>query len=153
MTDELTGEAPGPGDGWSVREHVPYRVSRLFWSLVPAVGIGGELIFGLVMGMGLSLAFVAVNWAGDIMGQLMGMNMAATFDPQFGGSSLVGDLYFMLALITFLLVRGHHAMILGLADSFEALPLLSAPMMRRCRREPHSMSPFSSARRICYAAS
>src|SRR5204863_9765891 len=81
-----------------------------------AAGIGGELIFGLVMGLGLSLSFIAVTWAGEIMGQQMGMNMAQTFDPQFGsGGSLVGDLYFMLTLIVFLLIRGHHAMIQGLA--------------------------------------
>ena len=93
-----------------------------------AAGIGGELVFGLVMGLGLSLAFIAVTWAGEIMGQQMGMNMAATFDPQFSSSSLVGDLYFMLTLIVFLLVRGHHAIIQGLAASFDSLPLLTAGM-------------------------
>src|SRR5690349_22494999 len=96
-----------------------------------AAGIGGELIFGLIMGLGLSLAFIAVSWAGEMMGQQMGLNIAETFDPQFGrGGSLVGDLYFMLTLVVFLLIRGHHAMIQGLADSFESLPLLSAGMNR-----------------------
>lgn len=94
-----------------------------------AAGIGGELIFGLVMGLGMSLTFIAISWAGEIIGQQMGMNLAETFDPQFGsGGSLVGDLYFMLTLIIFLLVRGHHAMIEGLAASFSTLPLLSAGM-------------------------
>lgn len=98
-------------------------------TLLLAAGIGGELIFGLVMGLGLSLAFIAVTWAGEIMGQQMGMNMAQTFDPQFGsGGSLVGDLYFMLTLIVFLLIRGHHAMIQGLAASFDTLPLLGVGM-------------------------
>src|SRR2546430_749323 len=55
-----------------------------------AAGIGGELIFGLIMGLGLSLAFIAVSWAGEMMGQQMGLNIAETFDPQFGrGGSLV----------------------------------------------------------------
>src|SRR3954468_206483 len=96
-----------------------------------AAGIGGELIFGMVMGLGLSLTFIAISWAGEIIGQQMGMNLAETFDPQFGsGGSLVGDLYFMLTLILFLLVRGHHAMIEGLAASFTSLPLLSTGMTR-----------------------
>jgi flagellar biosynthetic protein FliR len=92
-----------------------------------AVGIGGELIFGLVMGLGLSIVFIALSWAGEIMGQQMGINLAESFDPQFGGQgSLVGDMYFMLALIVFMGIRGHIAMIEGLAGSFKALPLLSA---------------------------
>lgn len=92
-----------------------------------AVAIGGELVFGLAMGLSLSLAFVAVNWAGEIIGQQMGFNLAETMDPQFGQQgSLVGDMYFMLSLVIFLCVRGHHAMVQGLADSFKALPLLSA---------------------------
>ena len=41
-----------------------------------AAGIGGELIFGLVMGLGLSLTFIAISWAGEIIGQQMGMNLA-----------------------------------------------------------------------------
>jgi flagellar biosynthetic protein FliR len=98
-------------------------------SLQLAFGIGGELVFGLIMGLGLSLVFIAVSWAGEIMGQQMGINLAETFDPQFGGhGSLVGDMYFMLALIVFLGIRGHLAVIDGLAGSFKALPLLSAGM-------------------------
>jgi flagellar biosynthetic protein FliR len=94
-----------------------------------AFGLGGELVFGLIMGLGLSLAFIAVTWAGEMMGQQMGMNIAETFDPQFGrGGSLVGDMYSMLTLITFMLIRGHHAMIEGLAASFDTLPLLGAGM-------------------------
>src|SRR3954447_23744184 len=55
--------------------HLPDNVLQL------AFGIGGELVFGLIMGLGLSLAFIAVTWAGEMMGQQMGMNIAETFDP------------------------------------------------------------------------
>jgi flagellar biosynthetic protein FliR len=105
--------------------HLPDNILQL------SFGIGGELVFGMVMGLGLSLAFIAVTWAGEMMGQQMGMNIAETFDPQFGrGGSLVGDMYSMLTLITFLIIRGHHAMIQGLAASFDALPLLSVGMTK-----------------------
>jgi flagellar biosynthetic protein FliR len=96
-----------------------------------AAGVGGELIFGLLMGLGLSLAFTAITWGGEIIGQQMGFTLGETFDPQYGrGGSLVGDLYLMLTLITFLLIRGHHAMIQGLAASFETLPLLTTGIDR-----------------------
>jgi len=92
-----------------------------------AIGIGGELLFGMVMGLGVGLTFIAVSWAGEIMGQQMGFNLAESFDPQFGGSgSIVGDLYFMLTLVVFLLIGGHHQLILGVAASFKTLPLLAA---------------------------
>jgi flagellar biosynthetic protein FliR len=96
---------------------------------VLAVGIGGELIFGIAMGMALSFTFIAVNWAGEIIGQQMGINLGEVFDPQFGKqSSLVGDLYFMLTLVIFLLCNGHHNMLRGIAASFDKLPLLSVGM-------------------------
>ncbi len=108
----------------------PERLPGSTWEL--AMGIGGEMAFGLAMGMVLSFVFIAAQWAGEIIGQQMGLNMSEVFDPQFGtAGSVVGDMYFMLALIIFLTVPpwlggpGHHAMLRGLFDSFQALPLLS----------------------------
>ncbi len=100
------------------------RLPDSVWEL--AVGIGGELIFGVAMGLAMSFTFTAAQWAGELMGQQMGFSLSEVFDPQFGGqSTVVGDMYFMLTLVIFLLVRGQHAMLLGVRDSFDALPLLS----------------------------
>ncbi|MBC8109373.1 MAG: flagellar biosynthetic protein FliR [Anaerolineae bacterium] len=97
------------------------------WGL--ALGIGSEMAFGLALGMVVSLVFIAAQWAGEIMGQQMGLNMGEVLDPQFGGgASLVGDLYFMLTMMVFLspLVNGHHALLRGVRMSFDALPLMTA---------------------------
>jgi flagellar biosynthetic protein FliR len=100
------------------------RLPPSIWQL--AVGIGGELMFGVAMGLAMSFTFTAAQWAGEMIGQQMGLNLSEVFDPQFGGqSTVVGDMYFMLTLVVFLLVRGHHAMLMGVRDSFDALPLLS----------------------------
>jgi len=94
------------------------------WEL--ALGIGGEIVFGWAIGLGLGLTFVAVTWAGEIIGQQMGLGLGQVYDPQFGaGGSTVGELYFMLALVVFLCANGHHALLRGVAGSFEALPVLS----------------------------
>jgi flagellar biosynthesis protein FliR len=99
------------------------------WGL--AIAIGGEIIFGAAMGFILSLVFIAAQWAGDIIGQQMGLNLGETLNPQFGGgSSVVGDLYFFLTLLIFLSIGGHLAMIKGVFDSFTALPLLSVSVSR-----------------------
>ena len=110
----------------SVR-HVPWPTS--LWPLT--MGVGGELIFGLAMGMALSFTFIAVSWAGEIIGQQMGINLSEVFDPQYGSqSSLIGDMYFMLTLAVFLICGGHRAMLRGIHASFEALPLLGVGMDR-----------------------
>src|ERR1700675_2646273 len=49
------------------------------WAL--ALGIGGEMAFGLAMGTIMSFVFVAVQWAGEIIGQQMGFNLSEVFDP------------------------------------------------------------------------
>ncbi len=99
------------------------------WGL--AMAIGGEIVFGAAMGLILSFIFVAAQWAGEMIGQQMGLNLGQTLNPQFGGgSSVVGDLYFFLALLIFLAIGGHLAMIKGVVESFVALPLLSVSMNR-----------------------
>lgn len=105
----------------------PAVLPGTWWGVT--VGIGGELIFGLAMGMILSFVFIAAQWTGDLIGQQMGFNLGEVFDPQYGaGGSVVGDLYYMLTLIVFLFVDGHRQMIRGIRDSFDALPLLSVGM-------------------------
>jgi flagellar biosynthetic protein FliR len=91
-----------------------------------AVGIGGEMMFGVAMGMVASLVFIAVQWGGEMIGQQMGLNLSEVFDPQFGASgSLVGEMYFMLTTAVFLCIGGHLEMIGAVRGSFDALPLLS----------------------------
>ena len=108
---------------------LPAALPNDTWTL--SVAIGGELAFGLAMGMVLSLVFIAAQWAGELIGQQMGLNLSAVFDPQFGSEgSVLGDMYFMLTLVVFLSIRGHHAMLDGVHDSFEKLPLMSVTIDR-----------------------
>lgn len=94
------------------------------WEL--ALGIGAEMAFGLAMGMVMSFTFIAAQWAGEMIGQQMGFNLSEVFDPQFGAQgSLVGDVYFMLTQVVFLVAGGHRAMISAVGESFRLLPLLS----------------------------
>lgn len=96
-----------------------------------AVGIGGELVFGLAMGMVMSFVFIAVQWAGEMIGQQMGLNLGAVFDPEYGQQgSVIGDLYFMLTLSVFLIAGGHRAMLQAVRASFQVLPLLSVGLNR-----------------------
>ncbi|MGD0769086.1 MAG: flagellar biosynthetic protein FliR [Tepidisphaeraceae bacterium] len=94
------------------------------WEL--ALAIAGEIIFGAAIGLILSLIFVAAQWAGEMIGQQMGLNLGQTLNPQYGGGgTVVGDLYFFLTLLIFLSIGGHMALVKGVFDSFAALPLLT----------------------------
>lgn len=115
----------------AIARGVPPPVQPVNSLALLAVGIGGEIVFGLAMGMILSFCFIATQWAGDIIGQQMGLNLSESFDPTFGAQgSIIGNLYFMLTLAIFLTVNGHHAMLRGVRASFDCLPLLSVGMSR-----------------------
>ena len=110
--------------GLSASVKAPATLPPTLWQLT--LGIGGEIAFGLAMGMILSFTFIAAQWAGEMIGQHMGLNMSEVLDPQFGQSgSLVGNLYFMMTLVVFLLIGGHREMVRAIRMSFDALPLLS----------------------------
>jgi flagellar biosynthetic protein FliR len=79
----------------------PVQISRQHRG-TPPFGIGGEMAFGLAMGTIMSMVFIACQWAGEIIGQQMGLNLGEVIRSQSFGAqaSLVGDLYFMLTLVT-----------------------------------------------------
>jgi flagellar biosynthetic protein FliR len=105
----------------------PPSLPSSLWELT--VGIGGEIVFGLAMGTVMSMSFIAAQWAGEMVGQQMGLTLGEVFDPQYGAqSSLIGDMYYMLATVIFLTIGGHRAMIAGVQESFNHLPLLSVGM-------------------------
>lgn len=114
MVPSVKGPAALPGSTWAL-----------------AGGIAGELLFGLAIGTALNFVFVAAQWAGEIIGQQMGLGLGQILDPQHGPSgSVVADLYFLLTFLLFLALQGHHAFLRGVRDSFDTLPLLSAGLDR-----------------------
>lgn len=86
-------------------------------------GLAGELVIGLLIGMGLSIILLAMQMTGMIVGQQAGLSLASVFDPATQTrSSVIGQIYFLVATAVFLLMDGHRAMIRMLLDSFESVP-------------------------------
>ena len=82
----------------------------------------GELVVGLILGLGAALIFVGVRLAGLLIGQQMGIALADVFDPSFEGhSSILGRLFFVLTMVLFLLLGGHRALIGSLIGSFSSV--------------------------------
>ena len=91
-----------------------------------ALGVGGEVLIGLAMGMSLALVFTAAQWAGELVAQQMGLSLAEIYDPRTGGqASSLGHLYWLLAVVVFMGANGHHALLRGVAASFQAVPVMS----------------------------
>ena len=91
-----------------------------------ALGTAGEVTIGLAMGMSLALVFTAAQWAGELITQQMGLSLSEMYDPRMGGGAgSLSHLYWLLAVVVFLGANGHHALLRGVAASFDAVPVMS----------------------------
>jgi len=89
-----------------------------------AVGmIAGEFVLGVAIGYVCQLFFVAVQVAGQLIDWEMGFGIVNVVDPLYGTQvPLVGNFLYMLAVLTFLVLDGHHILIRALLRSYELLP-------------------------------
>ncbi len=83
-----------------------------------------QVMIGVSMGLCLRVIFVALELAGQAIGQLMGLMMASMVDPSNGNQvPIIGQFYLLLATLLFLAIDGHLIMIAVLAESFTSLPV------------------------------
>ncbi len=103
---------------------IPPQVPVQLSLMTLAVAVGTELLIGLVIGYGASLPLVAMQIGGLMMGHQLGLGLAQVFNPEFNEQTeIMSQLLFFLALVAFLLLGGHHAMLVALVHSFESVPL------------------------------
>ena len=82
-----------------------------------------EVVLGFLIGLICHLIFIAIQSAGEIIDLQMGLSVAQALDPVFGSViSIVGRLTFFIALLTFILLGGHHLILSAFHQSFRALP-------------------------------
>ncbi len=79
-----------------------------------------EALIGLVMGYGVSLIIGAAVMAGELLDQMMGFGIIQLLNP-FSSfpTSLMAQFHYMLAMVLFALIDGHHLLLLALVRSFE----------------------------------
>ncbi len=83
-----------------------------------------ELVMGLMFGYVARLVFVAVQFAGEMIGIDIGFGVVNVIDPMSEEQiSIIGTFKNLIALVTFLLIDGHHIVIQALAQSFSMVPL------------------------------
>ncbi len=83
-----------------------------------------ELAIGLMLGFMLTIVFAAIQVAGQLMDMLSGFALQNVFNPALETQVPVfGFFFFIIATLYLLVVDGHHLMLLGLARTFERIPL------------------------------
>ncbi|MGQ0656633.1 MAG: flagellar biosynthetic protein FliR [Chromatiales bacterium] len=86
-----------------------------------------QVLIGVILGLSMRLIFAAVELAGQLFGQQMGLGFAAMVDPQSGNQvEVVSQFYALLATLLFLSLNGHLLLLHALADSFQTLPVGAA---------------------------
>ncbi len=99
----------------------PIEVVGLAW-----LGVN-ELLVGLVMGFSMVFIFAAIQYAGQIIDFQMGFAIVNLIDPtQDVQIPVMGFFHFLVAILIFLAVDGHHWILRALVDSFEIVPLTTA---------------------------
>jgi flagellar biosynthetic protein FliR len=93
-------------------------------SLAGLVTMTQEIGIGVAMGFLVQLVFDAIALGGQVIGMSMGLGFAVFMDRARGVSiPVLGQLFLLLAMLIFLAIDGHLAMIELLASSFHSWPI------------------------------
>lgn len=83
-----------------------------------------EIGIGVLMAMVLRAILAGAELGGHLTGSQLMLSYGSVVDPQGGvRNNLVAALYGNVALVTFLAINGHHALLRALATSYTALPI------------------------------
>lgn len=83
-----------------------------------------QLLIGVALGFALQVVFDALALAGQLLANSMGLSFAFNVDPLRGTSTpALGQLYVILATLTFLVLGGHLALIEMLIAGLHGLPI------------------------------
>ena len=94
-------------------------------------GIGllvGEIAVGLVIGLSVRMIIAALQTAGTVAAQQMGLAFATTVDPTMGGQQAsIANLLTLLGVTLVLTMDLHHLAIAAIKDSYALLPPTGIP--------------------------
>ncbi|MGE5405802.1 MAG: flagellar biosynthetic protein FliR [Candidatus Saccharibacteria bacterium] len=106
----------------NIKTTVPIDTSAYFiWAMV------SEILVGYTIGFVTYLVFSAIQLAGQLLDMQMGFGIVNVLDPQSGMQvPLMGNFQYLIILMVFLGINGHHLIIRALNDSYQFVPVLGA---------------------------
>lgn len=83
-----------------------------------------ELLVGMVVGFVAALVISAVQLAGQILDLNMGLSMVNLLDPMTNTQMpVVGNFLYILSILIFFTINGHHMLLQALMDSYALVPI------------------------------
>lgn len=128
----------GPGVPQHVKIGLGVLIAALLYPVIDAVVppshllglllmVAQEIAIGLGMGFIVSLFFLGLQLAGQLMDVPIGFGMVNVLDPHFGGQiPILGQFQNVLAVLIYFSINGHHAVLRALADSYVHIPIGTA---------------------------
>lgn len=99
---------------------VPEELNKYFFLTV------SEVIIGIIIGFLCTLVMSAFQISGEFYSVQMGFGFVNTVDPLSQVEQpIIGQLIGFFALIIFLIIGGHHLMLIAIFNSYEAVPVFS----------------------------
>ena len=100
----------------------PYQLDLITF----AVGLAGEVMLGVAIGLMAQMVFAGVQLAGELAGYQMGLAIANVIDPDSSAQiPMVSQLYQIFAVLIFVTVNAHFWCLGALMDSFQLVPPFS----------------------------
>ncbi|MBW1980215.1 MAG: flagellar biosynthetic protein FliR [Deltaproteobacteria bacterium] len=85
--------------------------------------ICAETLLGVVLALSVRIILAGFQIAGQFIGFQMGYSIVNVIDPQSGSqSSILAQFSYILAILIFLLINGHHLLLQAVIRSFELIP-------------------------------
>ena len=112
-------------------------ISTVLWFVVPVrylpdsmpafiFALVIEAFIGYIIGFVSSIVLQSAQAAGDVLDLQMGLSVANVLSPTTGSaSSITGTLLYLVALVIFLIVDGHHLILSAIHQSFVMMPIIS----------------------------
>ncbi|MFL5815742.1 MAG: flagellar biosynthetic protein FliR [Bdellovibrionia bacterium] len=97
-------------------------------SLIGTVAL--EVIVALILGYTARLAFMAISFGGNLVGNFMGYGIASSYDPnQQSHTQVVAEFHMAIAMLIFLAIDGHHMMLRSALQSYQIVGIGGQWMM------------------------
>ncbi|MER3522581.1 MAG: flagellar biosynthetic protein FliR [Ignavibacteria bacterium] len=98
--------------------------------LIPLVlAVFKEAAVGLLIGFAAGLLFAGVRFAGELIAIDAGLSLAALFDPEsHAHASVISESLYLLMLMVFVMVDGHHVLLEALQLSYVSVPMGSVAL-------------------------
>lgn len=89
-----------------------------------ALAVVKELLIGICLGFSVFLLFEAVVFFGQVVSYQMGFAIVSSIDPESQQRvPIIGQFEYLLVVLVFLAVNGHHLLLSGLYSSLRIIPL------------------------------